>query len=113
MEKLNSYFSLKKIRSSIAAFARPDTMWRFLLSISLIIALALVVAGLISYEWATHPTIPATPQKKSVTVSREELRATIDIYKAKQKRFEDLQTQQPTPPMLGGSAPLDEATNIE
>ncbi len=113
MEKLNSYFSLKKIRSAIATFARPDTMWRFLLSISLVIALALSVAGLIAYEWATHPTIPTTPQKKIVTVSKEELRSTIETYEAKQKRFEDLQMHQPTPPALDGSTQSDVATRAE
>ena len=95
-----SYFSLHAIASVIA---RPDLMWRIIISATVLLAALISVISFISYAWATHAApavMPAITNRDAFT--REDIRRTLDSYNAKDVKFRELQSAPPEAPRLSG-----------
>lgn len=107
MERFNFHFSRRSLRGVLSSLERPDLMWKIILSAMLCAVLVIGVLSFLSYRWATHPTIPTTTTKRIITVSKEEIRSVIELYKAKQERFRELQNSRPVPPALGNEAGIE------
>ena len=91
------------LRGISVAVSEPDLMWRIILVCVAILATIISVISFLSYLWASHsaPAVTTIKIDRSV-VTREELQATLELYKAKQSRYEVLLTRRPDTPNLGG-----------
>ncbi len=104
MEKLRLQLSHFSIFGITSAISNPDLMWRVVLSLVAILATVISVISFLSYLWASHSAPAVTPTKKDRNVvTREEIRTALDLYQAKQTRFETLVGRRPQAPNLGGA----------
>lgn len=98
----NSFRSLK------SGAMNPDLSWRIIIANTLLVLTALAILASFSYQWATTLEEPVVIQKVDRnTVSSEEIHRVIDLYREKQKRYEELLVTQPIAPALGGDRGID------
>ena len=114
MEHLKIKFSHFSLHAISAALARPDLIWRGIIIGISAISLVLGVLGFLAHAWATH-TAPVTlpPGVNRADVTAEDIRRVLDVYSAKQVRFNDLHRRAPVAPNLGTGMTTLSTTELE
>lgn len=87
--------------SLFGAIAKPDFMWRIILASTVVLLILSGGAAWLAHGWATTAIEPTGVLKQTRSVTKEEIRTVIDLYKEKQLHFEALQVRRPAAPMLG------------
>ncbi len=104
MENFHLHFSRRKLHALLSVLERPDFMWRIVVATTVLLTLITAALSLLSYGWATRQDTPIVEGAAAGVVSKEDIRAVIDLYNAKQKRFEALKNTRPTAPVVDSEA---------
>ena len=107
MERFHFHFSRRSLATLLSALERPDLTWRVIICGTAITALIVSVLSFLSYGWAAHSAVPIVTTKADNALSVKEIRSVIDLYKTKQKRFQELQVTRPKAPALGSEAGVE------
>ena len=115
MENFHLHFSRRKLHALLSVLERPDFMWRIVVATTVLLTLITAALSLLSYGWATRQDTPIVEGAAAGVVSKEDIRAVIDLYNAKQKRFEALKNTRPTAPVVDSEASsiVPETTPLE
>jgi hypothetical protein len=107
METVNFYLSRRRLHRLLSALERPDFMWKIIVVSTVILVIGLGGLSILAYQWGTQEELAAVTTKERGMVTREEIRAVINLYKVKQKRFQELKTTPPIPPVVESTVPID------
>ncbi len=116
MEHFKLKLSLFSTHALKSVLSRPDMIWRTILALMLLGAIAISVARFVSSVWISH-SAPAVlpPTSKRVSVTPQDIATTLEVYKEKQDRFHALQEGAPEIPGLsrGSGIVVEEGSMTE